>query len=37
LEIRLLEVDIREEEEMLGDMLKQSFKIIEGRLQDCGE
>jgi hypothetical protein len=36
LEIRLLEVDIREEE-MLGDMLKQSFKIIEGRLQDCGE
>lgn len=36
MEIRLLEVDIREEE-MLGDMLKQSFKIIEGRLQDCGE
>jgi hypothetical protein len=32
----LLEVDIREEER-LGDMLKQPVKIIEGRLQDCGE
>jgi hypothetical protein len=32
----LLEVDIREEER-LGDMLKQPFKITEERLQDCGE